>query len=450
MTMSQPSAPSPPLHRVVIVGGGFAGLHTAQQLRKAAVQVTLIDRRNFHLFQPLLYQVATGALSPANIASPLREVLQRQKNTQVLLGEVTDVDVAGRRVILEDGEIPYDTLIVAAGASHSYFGNDHWQALAPGLKTIEDATEIRRRVLSAFERAERSDDPETIHRLLTFVVVGGGPTGVELAGALGEITRDSLRGNFRNIDPADATIYLVEGAGRVLPPYLPRLSARAADDLQALGVQVRCGTMVTDIGPQQVTLSCGDAEHIVPTETVIWAAGVRASPLARQLAVATGVEVDRAGRIDIDAHLNLPGHPEIFVLGDMARGHFAGKPLPGVAPVAMQQGDYVGKVLAKRLRRGASAAPAKPFAYFDWGNMATIGRGRAVADLRGLRFGGYLAWLAWLFVHVLKLVGFENRLLVLTQWAWNYITRNRTARLITSASSVGRPGGDVAATIRVA
>jgi NADH:ubiquinone reductase (H+-translocating) len=413
---------------VVIIGGGFGGLNAAQTLGKAPVRVTLIDRRNFHLFQPLLYQVATGALSPANIASPLRALLKRQRNTEVLLDEVIGIDVPGRRVLLSGGEIHYDVLIVAAGARHHYFGHAVWEEPAPGLKTIEDALTIRTRVLSAFEIAEREPDAEKRQSWLTFVVVGGGPTGVELAGAIGELSRHTLRNEFRHIDPATARILLLEGMDRVLPPYPPKLSAKAAQALTRLGVTVRPNSVVTNIEPETVTIRSGDRTEHIGTRTVLWAAGVQASPLGRILAEATGAAVDRAGRVDVQPDLTLPGHPEIFVIGDLAQlRDQTGKPLPGVAPVAIQQGHYAAELVQERLR--GRALP--PFRYRDHGNMATIGRAAAVADLHGIHLSGLLAWLAWLFIHLLYLVEFQNRLLVLLQWAWNYFTRNRSARLIT-------------------
>jgi NADH dehydrogenase len=415
-------------HRVVIVGGGFGGLHTALSLKRAPVDVTLIDRRNFHLFQPLLYQVATGGLSPANIAAPLRALLRRQKNTRVLLGEATDVDVAGRRLILSDGAVPYDTLILAAGARHHYFGHDEWEPLAPGLKTIEDATEMRRRILLAFEAAEREADPAKVREWLTVVIVGGGPTGVELAGALAEIAHHTLRNNFRTIDPRAAQIVLLEGLDRVLLAYPPDLSAKADAALRRLGVTVRCGLQVIDIKPDLVTAKGAGGVERIAARTVLWGAGVQASPLGRALATSAGAEVDRSGRLVVGPDCGVPGHPAIFVIGDLARcKDAAGKPLPGVAPVAMQQGRYVARLIEARLR-GKSLTP---FAYRDYGSMATIGRNAAVADFGRLRFGGYLAWLAWLFIHLMYLVEFENRLLVLMQWGWNYFTRNRAARLIT-------------------
>ncbi len=432
-----------PSHRVVIVGGGFGGLYTAQALGKARLQVTLLDRRNFHLFQPLLYQVATGGLSPANIASPLRGVLRRQKNTRVLLAEVTGFDLQRRLVLLADGAEPYDALVVAAGARHHYFGHPEWEQYAPGLKTIEDATDIRRRVLYAFEAAERVGDPAERHVWLTFVVVGGGPTGVELAGAVAEVAHATLRGNFRSFDPRTARIILLEAADRILGSYPPKLSAKAVKSLQRLGVTVRTGAAVTDVGPAHVAVRAGGAAEVIPTRTILWGAGVDASPLARTLSAATGAELDRAGRILVQPDLTLPGHPEIFVLGDMALyPHQTGKPLPGVAPVAMQQGQYVADLIQRRLR----GEPAIPFHYRDRGSMATIGRASAVADLGWVRLSGFLAWLAWLFIHILFLIEFENRMLVLFQWAWNYFTRNRSARLITGTlpTSLDAPQGHAA------
>ncbi len=423
-------------HRVVIVGGGFGGLHTALSLRRAPVDVTLIDRRNFHLFQPLLYQVATGGLSPANIASPLRALLRRQKNTRVLLGEAVDVDVAGRRLILSDGAVPYDTLVIAAGMRDQYFGHDEWEALAPGLKTVEDATEMRRRILLAFEAAERETDPARVREWLTFVIVGGGPTGVELSGAVAEIAHHTLRHNFRAIDPAAARVILLEGADRLLLAYPPGLSAKAVRALERLGVTVRTGALVTDIKPDLVTLKTAAGVERLAARTVLWGAGVRAVPLGPALAKAAGAEADRMGRVIVGPDCAVPGHPELFVIGDLA--HFktaAGQPLPGVAQVAMQQGRYVARLIEAR-SRGQSLPP---FAYKDYGTLAVIGRHAAVANLGWLRFDGYAAWLVWLFVHLMSLVEFESRLLVLLQWGWNYFTRNRAARLITGPSPLPLP-----------
>jgi NADH dehydrogenase len=416
------------MSHVVIIGGGFGGLYAARTLKGAPVQITLLDRRNFHLFQPLLYQVATGWLSPADIASPLRAVLKRQANVQVLLAEAIDIDVSKRRVVLKDGEVSYDTLIVATGTRHHYFGHPQWEQFAPGLKTIEDATEIRRRILFAFEAAERELVPEQIRTWLTFVIVGGGPTGVELAGTLGELTKDTLRHDFRHINPAESQILLVEGADRILPSYPPDLSAKATAALAHLGVRVRTDATVTDVQADAVLLrSKGQDEHIA-TRTVVWAAGVQASPLGRVLATTTGAELDRAGRVMVAPDLSLPGYPDIFVIGDLAHcRNQHGQPLPGVAQVAMQQGHYVAELIRQRLRGHTQP----PFRYHDRGSMAIVGRAVAVADVRGRHFSGLLAWLAWLFIHLVHLVEFENRLLVVIQWAWNYFTRDRSARLIT-------------------
>ena len=415
-------------HHVVIIGGGFGGLYATQSLKRTLFRVTLVDQRNFHLFQPLLYQVATGWLSPANIASPLRAVLKRQKNASVVLAEVTDIDVANRRVMLSERSIAYDTLIVAAGSRLHYFGNDQWEVLAPSLKTVEDATEIRARIFLAFEAAEWETDPNKRRALLTFVIVGGGPTGVELAGALGEIAKDTLRNDFRNIHPADASILLIEGAERILPLYPPKLSAKAQMFLNQLGVTVRINATVTDIRPDEVVIKRGETLEHVPCHTVLWAAGVQASPLGQVLAKATGARLDRGGRIFVESDLSLPNHPEIFVIGDLANyPHQTGKPLPGTAPVAIQQGRYVANVLRNRIE--GKSRPA--FRYKDRGNMAIVGRASAVADLGKFRFSGFLAWLAWLFVHLVNLVEFENKVLVLIQWAWYYFTRDRGARLIT-------------------
>ena len=416
------------MHRVVIIGGGFGGLYAAQALGHAPVQVTLIDRRNFHLFQPLLYQVATGGLSPGEIASPLRHVLRRHTNTEVLLAEMTDLDAVNRHVVLRDGEESYDTLIVAAGASDSYFGNDKWEPLAPGLKTIEDATEIRSRILLAFEKAEREPDEESRRAWLTFVVVGAGPTGVELAGALGEIANDTLRHDFRRIDPSTARIFLVEGSDRVLPPYPPDLSAKAEKALIRMKVRPMVGALVTGIDETGVTVRRGNEMEHIPARTVLWAAGVQASPLGRTLAERAGAKLDRVGRVIVEPDLTIAGHPEILVIGDLANfTHQTGKPLPGVAPVAMQQGRYAAKLVRGRL----AGKTLEPFHYWNKGSLATIGRAAAVADFGRIHIDGYFAWLTWLFVHLMYLVEFDNRLLVLIQWAYNYFTRNRGARLIT-------------------
>ena len=415
-------------HRVVILGGGFGGLSVALALKKAPVEVTLLDRCNYHLFQPLLYQVATGSLSPANIASPLRQILRRQKNTKVLLAEAVDIDAANRRVILSDGELPYDTLIVATGSTHQYFGHEEWEKFAPGLKTVEDATAMRRRILLAFEAAERESDSAKLKAWMTFVIVGGGPTGAELAGALGEIAHDTLTHDFRDIDPSRTQIILVEGTDRALPTYPPKLSEAARKMLERLGVTVRTSAMVTDVKADSVTIRDGDRTESIPTRTVLWAAGVLASPLGIILSKKAGAPVDKVGRVLVNSDLSVPGHPEIFVIGDLANfSHQTGKPLPGVAQPAIQQGRYVGKVIGARLRN--KTLPA--FRYFDKGNLATIGRGAAVADLNWLQISGLPAWLIWIFIHLLYIVQFQNRLLVLLQWAWLYITFDRSARLIT-------------------
>jgi len=415
-------------HKVVILGGGFGGLSAAQALKNAPVQVTLVDRCNYHLFQPLLYQVATGSLSPANVAGPLRQVLRKQKHTQVLLGEAVHIDAAKRRVILSDGALDYDTLIVATGATHQYFDHDEWEKFAPGLKNLDDATAMRGRILLAFEAAERERDPEKLRAWMTFVIVGAGPTGAELAGALGEIAHDTLRHDFRAIDPSQTRIILVEGTDRALPTYPPKLSEAARKMLVRLGVTVRTGAMVTDIRADGVTIRVGDHDEIIPTRTVLWAAGVLASPLGVILSQEAGARLDRARRVIVEPDMSIAAHPEIFVIGDLSNfSHQTGKPLPGVAQPAIQQGHYVAKLIRARLR----GEKLPPFHYFDKGNLATIGRGAAVADLNGLRLSGWPAWLMWVFIHLVYIIQFQNRLLVMLQWAWLYITFDRSARLIT-------------------
>ena len=435
MLNPEPTAATSHVHRVVIVGGGFGGLTVAQGLRNSDVEVTLVDRRNFHLFQPLLYQVATGALSPANIAAPLRSILAKQRNCTVLLGEVNGLDVAKRRVLLADGELSYDTLVVAAGARHSYFAHPEWEPLAPGLKTIEDATEIRGRVLVAFEEAEKETETALRRELLTFVIVGAGPTGVELAGALVEVAQHDLADEFRRIRPTESHVVLVEAGSRVLAAYPEELSGKARHSLERLGVTVRTNTMVSNVGDDFVELTSDGKVERLPTRTVLWAAGVQASPLARALAEATGAVLDRAGRITVEPDVSIAGHPEIFVLGDMALyTHRDGKPLPGVAPVAIQQGKFVARLIVARL----CGKPLPTFHYRNLGNLATIGRRAGVADFGRLRFSGVVAWLLWLFVHLMNLVGYRNRALVLVQWGWNYITYDRSARLITETSGLKR------------
>jgi NADH dehydrogenase len=427
------SAPS--RHRVVIIGGGFGGLLAAQGLKKAPCDVTLIDRRNFHLFQPLLYQVATGGLSPANIAAPLRSILRRQKNTHVLLGEVVGFEVGSKSILLHDGaRVPFDTLILAAGSTHTYFGHDEWAEFAPGLKSIEDATEIRRRVLSAFERAERESDPAARKRLLTFVIVGGGPTGVEMAGSISELAHQTLRFDFRSIDPRSARIVLIEGQTRVLGTFHEKLSQKAKQELEGMSVEVHLDCHVTGVDPHQVIFQPDSGKSpptAIATETVVWAAGVKASGLGKMLADAIGgVEVDRAGRVVVNNDCTVNGRPDLFVVGDLANFKTPdGKLLPGLAPVAMQQGEYVADLITRRLKGDVS--DHRPFRYWDKGSMATIGRAKAVAETGGFHLSGLIAWLAWLFIHILYLARFENRVLVLWQWFFNYVTRNRTARLIT-------------------
>lgn len=407
---------------VVIVGGGFGGLAAARVLRARPVRVTLLDRHNYHLFQPLLYQVATAALSPGDIASPIRAIVRNQPNTRVLLGAVRAVDVTARRLKLEDGELHYDYLILAPGASHTYFGHDEWAALAPGLKTIEDALDIRRRVFLAYEAAERATDEAMRRALLTFVVVGGGPTGVELAGALAEIARHSLARDFRTIDPTSARVILAEAGPRILSTFPESLSAAAVRSLEELGVEVRTGSAVTDITSEAVTFG----EERVPTHTVLWAAGVKAAPVVATL----GAPQDRAGRVLVMPDLSIPEHPNVFVVGDAAAFlHQGGALLPGTAPVAMQQGAAAARAIIADL----AGRPRTPFHYQHKGNLATIGRAAGVADFGRVRLRGFLAWIAWLFIHIYFLIGFDNRLMVLFQWAWSYLTYQRGVRLITYA-----------------
>lgn len=406
--------------RVVVVGAGFGGLEAARKLAKLPVQVTVIDRKNHHTFQPLLYQVATAGISPGEIAAPVRWILRGRDNVEVLLGEVVGFDLRRRRVKLTDLEIDYDYLVVAAGAGHSYFGHDQWERLAPPLKTVEDALEIRRRVLLAFELAEKRSIANEPEGPLNFVIIGGGPTGVELAGTLAEIARQVLRNEFKGIDPKRTRIILLEGGPRILPTYAPDLSDSAVRQLDKLGVEVRAPAMVTNLEPGAVWVG----EERIPATVILWAAGVAASGLGKQL----DAPLDRAGRVMINRDLSLPHHPEVFVIGDLASlKDEAGKLLPGVAPVAMQEG----RAVAKNIARDLENTPRKDFHYVDKGSLATIGRAAAVAQIRGLHISGYFAWLAWLFVHVFFLIGFRNRLIVLIQWAWSYITYERGARLIT-------------------
>ncbi|MCO5195625.1 MAG: NAD(P)/FAD-dependent oxidoreductase [Anaerolineae bacterium] len=417
-------------HHVVIVGGGFGGLKAAKALQRKAVRVTLVDKRNFHLFQPLLYQVATGGLSPGDIAYPLRAAVAGAKNIEVLAAEVVDILPDERRIVLRDGQLTYDMLIVATGATHHYFGNDQWGELAPGLKTVEDALAIRRKILLSFEAAERETDPARRRAWLNFVVVGGGPTGVELAGAIAGLARETMVNDFRHIDPREARIILLEGTDRVLNTFPEELSLKAENALFKRGIEVRKKTFLTDIDEGSVLLQdaiSGDITRL-PTFTVLWAAGTKASSVGQMLAERAGVALDRMGRVMVEPELTLPGYPNVFVIGDLA--HFADQldaPLPGVAQVAMQQGVYAAKVVLARLAGKESA----PFHYADKGTMAVIGRNAAVADLGPLHMNGFLAWLVWLFIHISFLIGFDNKLQVLIQWAWYYLTRKRGARLIT-------------------
>ncbi|GAB4375685.1 MAG: NAD(P)/FAD-dependent oxidoreductase [Elainellaceae cyanobacterium] len=421
--------PDPNARRVVIVGGGFGGLYAAKALgRSKQLKITLIDKRNFHLFQPLLYQVATGKLSPGDISSPLRAILSHYQNVTVLMDEVIDVHPEQHQVVLSTGTLPYDSLIVATGVSHHYFGNDQWAKIAPGLKTIEDAIEMRRRIFRAFEVAEKEPDPEKRRAWLTFVVVGGGPTGVELAGALGELAHHALKHDFRSIDTRETRILLLEGIDRVLPPYPPELSVVAAKSLERLGVTVQTQSLVTGITEDAVTVRQGEQTEIIPAKTVLWAAGVRASGMGKVLAERTGASLDRAGRVMVNPDLSIPGQPDIFVVGDLAHyAHQDNQPLPGVAPVAMQEGAYVAKLIKRRLQ--GQELPA--FHYSDAGSLAVIGQNAAVVNLGWLKFSGFIAWLIWVFAHIYYLIEFDNKLIVMIQWFWNYFSRKGGSRLIT-------------------
>ena len=419
---------------VVIVGGGFGGLRAAQGLKSAPVDVTLIDRRNYHLFQPLLYQVATGSLSPGEIAAPLRSVFSRQKNTRVLLGEVVDLDPVSKRVMLADGaSIEYDSLIVAAGSQTFYYGHDAWREWAPGMKSIEEATNIRHKILYAFEVAERLSDPVQRRAWLTFVIVGAGATGVELAGAIGEIARQTLKNDFRSIRPEEAEIILLDGAPRVLPPFPDDLAQKAQHSLEKLGVEVKTGVMVKDVDQEGVTIETHNGTQRLNARTVIWAGGVTVSPLGRTVAKRTNAETDRGGRIKVNPDLTVPNYPDIYVIGDLALLAGAnGKPLPGVAQVAMQQGTYAAKAIVRKLQRETEI---KPFKYFDKGDMAVIGRWSAVANIFGTHISGFFAWIIWAFIHLMYLVQFQSRILVFIQWAIQDLTFNRGARLITGPSA---------------
>jgi NADH dehydrogenase len=440
VTISLPAKQPADRHRVVIVGGGFGGLRTAKALKRAPVDVTLIDRRNFHLFQPLLYQVATGSLSPGEIATPLRAVLRPQKNARVVLGEVRDIDLAAQELLVgraagggEDLRVAYDTLVVATGMKNHYFGHDEWGESAPALKSLEDALEIRRRILVAFEAAEMEPDEAARQEWLTFVVVGGGPTGVELAGQIGEIALDTMKNQFRSIDPAAATVLLLEGAERILLAFTPDQSAHAVKALAKLGVTVRTNCFVRTVDADGVTVEHDGASEHIAARTVVWAAGVTATSLGARIAGAAGVPTDRAGRVPVTEYLAVENHPNVFAIGDTAT--VRGMELPGVAPAAMQMGTYVGKAIRARL---AGRAP-EPFIYKDKGNVATIGRGKAVADISGVRFHGYIAWWLWLALHLFYLIGFQNRLLVFVRWSWSFVTRGRGARLITGNERIPDP-----------
>lgn len=422
-------------HRVLILGGGFAGLVAAQTLKGADVEITLLDRRNFHLFQPLLYQVATGSLSPAEIAAPLRAVLRRQKNVEVLLGEAVDIDPGAKRVILLDGDtFPYDTLIIATGSRTSYYDKDEWRENAPSLKSIEEATAMRHKLLYAFERAERAESEEEARSWLNFVIVGAGATGLELAGALAEIAHQTLKNDFRRIRPQEARIVLMEGGPRVLGPYPEDLSAKAEKLVEKLGVEVMLGAMVTNIDENGVSYTRGETSSRIPARTVLWAGGVTATPFARKVAECLNAETDRAGRFKVNADLTLPGHPEIFVLGDLALSiNEQGHQLPGVAQVAIQGGRYAGKLIKARL----AGRTMPPFKYFDKGDMAVIGRAAAVANIFGFHVSGFIAWFVWAFIHLLYIVEFQSRIQVLIQWGMQYVTFSRSARLITGELPTG-------------
>lgn len=417
------------VHRVVIVGGGFGGFYATKALRRAKAEATLLDRRNFHLFQPLLYQVATGSLSPGEIAAPLRALLRDQKNARVLLGDAVGLDVSGKRLMLDTGHagaIPYDTLIVATGARNFYFGHDAWESEAPGLKSIEDATRIRGRIFYAFEAAERESAPDLRRAWLTFVIVGAGPTGVELAGALAEIARDTLREDFRSIHTAGSRILLIEGGPRLLSAFPEELSAAAERSLTRLGIEVHKNARVSGVDRTGVTIETAEGQQRIDARTVVWAAGVAASDFAGIVAKATGVKQDRMGRMMVNPDLTLPGHPEIFVIGDAANLDWRGQPLPGVAPVAMQQGRYAAHAIQERL---AGREP-KPFQYLNKGNLAVIGRAAGVADFGRVRFHGWLAWLLWLTVHLTYVAQFRNRVLVFIRWGFQYLTFDRGSRII--------------------
>ena len=412
-------------HHVVILGGGFGGLYAAKMLSKANVKVTIVDKRNFHLFQPLLYQVAAGWLSPGEIASPLRVVLGGYKNTYVVKAEVIDIIPNQKKVIFRDGEMTFDTLIVATGSNHHYFGNDNWANTAPGLKTVEDALAMRRKILLSFEAAERETDPVKQQEWMTFLIIGAGPTGVELAGTIGELSRNTLRDDFRNVHTEKAKIILVEGQDQILPTYPKDLAEKAEGFLKKLGVTIKTNTMVTDINGNNAVIKRNGSSEKINSKTILWTAGVKASVLGKALAENSGAQLDKTGRVMVNTYLNVPGHDDIFVIGDLA--HFGRNPLPGVAPVAMQEGKYVAGLILNRL----DGKETKPFEYKEKGNLAIIGTTSAVADLGKLKFSGFFAWLIWAFVHIRYLIEFDSKVVVLFRWAWNYFTRQRGVRLIT-------------------
>ncbi|WP_031498987.1 NAD(P)/FAD-dependent oxidoreductase [Bryobacter aggregatus] len=417
-------------HRVLIVGGGFGGLHTGKALNRSDIAVTLVDRRNYHLFQPLLYQVATGGLSPGEIAAPLRAIFEKQKSLRVVMAHVTGFDLERKIALSEMGDLPYDTLVLAAGARTSYFGNDAWSTISPGLKNIEDATKLRARLLNAFEEAEKEADPEKRKAFLTFLIVGGGPTGVELAGALSEIANDTLRNDFRSFDPEDAQIIILDAGPRILSTFSEKLSASAEQQLIELNVHCRNSVKVLDVTAEGATVMANGKQEFIPSKTVVWAAGVTGSPLAGALAQAASIELVRGGKIEVEADCSVPGYPDVFVIGDLAHFQHGGlaHPLPGVAQVAMQMGNYVGDLIGKRLD-GKTKPP--PFVYWDKGNMAVIGRRRAVAQIGKFEISGYFAWLIWVFIHILYLVNFQSRVIVAIRWGFDYFSFNRGARLIT-------------------
>jgi len=426
--MSKQKIKKEELHHVVVLGGGFGGLYASKTLSKGKVKVTVIDKRNFHLFQPLLYQVAAGWLSPGDIASPLRVVLNDYQDTYVLKAEVTDIVPKEKKVIFRDGEIIYDTLIVATGSYHHYFGHDNWAQTAPGLKTVEDALEMRRKILLSFEAAERETNPEKQKEWMTFLIIGAGPTGVELAGTIGELTRTTLKDDFRNINTEDAKIILVEGLGQVLPTYPADLSAKAEMFLKKLGVTIKTNTMVTDINGSNAIINRNGDSETIQSRTMLWTAGVKASSLGKALAKNTGAQLDKSGRILVNPDLSVPGQPDVFVIGDLANLSSEGsEPLPGVAPVAMQEGKYVAKLILNRLK----GKETKPFKYKEKGNLTVIGTNSAVADLGKLKFAGFFAWLVWVFVHIRYLIEFDSKVIILFRWSWNYFTRKRGVRLIT-------------------